>query len=69
MHSTSDSNEQQIWGGEQFTNHTDDDTEGRHEEETLIGHTQHGARFREPLQGNIVASTSDDLFRPHTGDL
>ena len=68
MHSPLHFNEQQVWGGDQFPIPTDDSDEDKHEEATLIGHTQHGTRFHDPPQGNFIASTSDDLFRPHTGD-
>ena len=68
MQSPSHLNEQQIWGGDQFPDRQITTVDDDYEQPTLIGHGQHVPRFREPSQGNFIASNSDDVFHPLSGD-
>ena len=63
MQSSSSLNEQHIWGGEQFT-HSDRTSDTRRGETTVVGRGRRTKRSREPSQGGIIASVSDDLFHP-----
>ena len=64
MQSSSPLNEQHIWGGDQFTSHSGGTDNTRQDGTTVVGHGHHAKRFREPSQGGIIASVSDDLFHP-----
>ena len=68
MQSPLNLNEQQIWGGNQFSPWIDDDNHDRIEEATLIGQGQNAPHFHKPSQGQFIASTLLDLFCPDTGD-
>ena len=66
MHLPSNLNEQQIWGGEQFPIQSDniDENLDNHDQMTFVGHGQHVSCPLEPSQGNLIASSSNDLFHP-----